>query len=164
MAETSAKTAVLDVRGTRKEIVTGTAKQFEALNGLSIRESIFVREYINNGGNATRAVLKASPRLTYGAAGTTAWQELRKPHVRAALSEILTVTATADYVKAKFQRLSQDDKDDNIQLKATRELGHVLGLYGGEGMGTQNNLQINVNIPGIARDPVIEVNGQETGE
>lgn len=144
----------MGVDATIEKVAPKEIKTLDVLNGLTVKEAVFVREYIANGGNGSKAVMVASPNYKPTSATVQACEYLRKDSVKKALQQILSITASAEYVKTKFMRLSQDDKDDNLQLKATRELGRVLGLYGDESGRISGAVNVTFNMPGVARDPV----------
>ena len=133
--------------------------------GLTVRETCFVNEYIKNGGNGTRALMAVRPAMKETVAWTEHHRMLIKPGVREAIRGILAVTClNKEYIVGKFNQLSREDRQESTQLNATKELGRILGLYSdeqGHG-GRSGSINLTFNLPGTAREEtIIDVKAEE---
>ena len=76
----------------------------------------FVREYVKNGMNGTRAYLALRPNVTDNSAGVLAHRQLRLVKTRQAMAEIANEIATPEEVK---QVLSNYMRDTDPKVRAS---------------------------------------------
>ena len=131
------------------------------------KESAFAKEYVNNGGNATKAVLAAYDTTSRERASSMGSQILQKPRVQDAIEKelakqnitlSLALKPIAKGLKAKKKREDGKMVDDlELQLKASdRALKLLFPTQKGE-----NNLNLNLNIDSAHFGGEFVINGEE---
>ena len=95
---------------------------------LTLKQRTFAREYIENGGNGTRAALIAYPRATYDSARAIAAENLAKPNVRAELDKHLRAADIDERVIAQTLGDVMDSGNRPAQLQAVRLWLKVMGI------------------------------------
>ena len=118
---------------------------------LTLKQQIFVKEYINNGGNGTQAALKAYDSNNSHIAENIASENLGKPVIQETITEILTRKGiTVDKISenvnslasAKVEKVSADTK-----LKANIELLKLYNAY-----PDKKSYQYSMSIKGNVKD------------
>jgi len=136
---------------------------------VSVREALFIDAYIKSGGNATKAIQDTLPKFSgeqsKAVASTMGYGELSKPHVKQAIQARLDMLAlNKGYVASKFYQLSNDKDSKEIQLRATKELGNIIGVYADGGpKSSSTNVNVLFNFPAGSENPrgeVIEVKAE----
>jgi len=100
---------------------------------LKPKQARFVREYIDNGGNATQAAIAAgyAERNARGIGS----ENLTKPHIKEAIRELTEAREkssgiTAEWVRQQIAQIAQkEEAKDQDRLKALDMLAKMLGLY-----------------------------------
>ena len=138
--------------------------------GLTVREALFVDAYIKNGGNASMAIQEAVPKYREkkykgNMVRVMGYEELAKPQIRLAIQARLEMLAlNKGYVASKFFQLSNDKDSKEIQLRATKELGNIIGVYADGGpKSSSTNVNVLFNFPAGSENPrgeVIEVKAE----
>jgi len=103
--------------------------------GAALRRSVFVREYLANGNNATQAAIAAG--FAERNAGTTGWKLLKRADVQALLQQerqrIESEAAiTADFVLGRLKAESMTAESDAARVAALHLLAKHLGLFAPE--------------------------------
>ena len=140
----------------KKEIVELADNLPDAFKGLTMRDALFCIYYVKNGGNASDAIrqtIGGKKKYTEGTIGVMAYEQLKKPNIKRAISAYLSEIVTKDFVKGKFSQLAHSAKSEDTQLRATKELGRIVDVYGDKegGSGGGISLTVSFNVPGIAR-------------
>jgi len=158
MAKISAKKAgkVEGYKKHNKEIVANVENLPSAFTGLTMREALFCVAYVKNGGNASSALRDIdikTKKYKNEQIHVYAYEIVRQPHVKRAISAYLSEIVTKDFVKGKFSQLAHSAKSEDTQLRATKELGRIVDVYGDKegGSGGGISLTVSFNVPGIAR-------------
>jgi phage terminase small subunit len=100
---------------------------------LKPKQARFVREYIDNGGNATQAAIAAG-YAEKNARGIGS-ENLTKPHIKEAIRELTEAREkssgiTAEWVRQQIAQIAQkEEAKDQDRLKALDMLAKMLGLY-----------------------------------
>jgi phage terminase small subunit len=100
---------------------------------LKPKQARFVREYIDNGGNATQAAIAAG-YAEKNARGIGS-ENLTKPHIKEAIRELSEAREkssgiTAEWVRQQIAQIAQkEEAKDQDRLKALDMLAKMLGLY-----------------------------------
>ena len=92
----------------------GRAKRHEHLEGMTIKQFNFINEYINNGGNGTKAAMKAYG-VDYANATVIASENLQDGAVQAYLQAHLHRLGTPEWIE---QQIVKDIMSDNPQIRA----------------------------------------------
>jgi len=130
---------------------------------LTIKQRKFISQYIKNGGNATQAVLKTYPNISYDNAGNYGHELIKKPHIaRTIITTLERRGLTEDFAAKKLKKLMNAKRpivvnkeivevsDNPTQLEATKT---TLKLHGHLGTG--------VNIQEDHREQHMHINGPE---
>ena len=138
---------------------------------ITVKQDLFCREYITNGGDASAAYQKIySAKASYATTHGNASKMLKKPYIRAYLQKLreplqkkLEYTARDCFNKlCEIQQLALskkkqmfvdgeiietvDDKDLANALKAEEMKGKLLGLFKDTTVNIQNDIDTTVNI------------------
>lgn len=94
---------------------------------LKPRQERFVREYVKNGGNGTKAYLKSHQTNHGGSAATAASKLIRKPHIERAIVTLLDAEGATEINVSK--RLSQMLHSDD-SWTCNESLKHLRAIRG----------------------------------
>ncbi len=138
-------------------LYNGVAEKVKALatknaTGLTQSEADFIANYLEFDGDNIKAVMKMHPDWTSTSARVESYRLLRKPQIQAVLTSTLKVeTLNANWIGTKFKQLATKGKSEDVQLRATREIARMVGVYAQEGGPSGSNgsgVTININVPG----------------
>lgn len=99
---------------------------------MTIKQDKFVKEYIGNGGNGTKAALAVYDTNDYATAHSIASENLQKPSIKKRVDEALVkLRLTPEYVLNKHKNIAekQEDKDPMIGERALENIGKIAGMY-----------------------------------
>jgi hypothetical protein len=107
------------------------------LNKTDIDYSLFVSEYMNNNRNATQALLKIRPHLSYESAKAQASKLLTQSNVQALLQahldkQVQSISVTKEKITENYEeiRLKAMDQDKlQVAVNANKEMAHLHNLY-----------------------------------
>lgn len=98
--------------------------------GLTPKQLTFVVAYVEGGGNGTRAALRAYETTDSRVALSIASENLTKPSVKRALSDLLLKQmATPEAAVAKFSQLMHSSENEKIQLDAAENVAKIHSLF-----------------------------------
>lgn len=119
-------------------------------NNLTIKEQKFVAEYVENGGNGTKAALKAYDVTSESSAAVLANNTLKKPNVAEALKEEMerqgiTFEKIISPVAKGLTAVDEEGKDNiSVQLAAHDRAVKLLKIF--EEKDAKNTASISFNI------------------
>lgn len=118
---------------------------------MTLKQKLFVKEYIKNGGNGTQAVLKTYNTKDYKTASVISSENLDNPSIKSSIEEIANSQGvTSDSIIQSFNSIASKEVEKvsaDSKIKATIELAKILGLYPGS-----KNTNLNVNLRGNLTD------------
>jgi phage terminase small subunit len=117
-------------------------------------EKLFVKEYLSNGFNQTKAYLKIFPNTTYGVAATLSSKLLKKNHIKSFIEKEIEKAGEKmdlrkedlikDLLKIKEMCVSEDKRSIHNAIKAIEVLNKMLGYNAPE--KTDVNIQGDIDI------------------
>ncbi len=155
-----------DKKDPEKEVATMTLVKdrpnVRALfQGLTPKGRLFCLEYVKTS-NATEAaarVYDVKDRVNAAQIGT---ENLGRPLIKKAISELLGTMYTESHVYSRIGTLSLDAKSQDTQLKASVELGKLLGMYDKhQNQGSGATININIDMPKRAQSEIIDADYRE---
>ncbi|HZS47239.1 MAG TPA: terminase small subunit [Blastocatellia bacterium] len=99
---------------------------------LTIKQQKFVKEYIENDGNGTKAALAVYETSEPTVANAIATENLQKPSIREKIDEALaSLEITPNWVLNRHKTIAekQEDKDPMVSERALENIGKIAGLY-----------------------------------
>jgi len=144
-------------------------------NELNNMEKAFVRAYIENSFNGTRAYLSLKPETKPESAGVMATRMLRKVKVKEEIDRILergepNNQFTREKILGRFEHLgslAEKEKQYTASIHANREIAKIAGLYEQDSNGDGyirliqqiTNIQINTE-PSAKQGDIIDLPGK----
>ena len=117
-------------------------------------EKLFIKEYLSNGFNQTKAYMKIFPKTNYTTAATAAAKLVKKPHIKEFIEEEIKKTGERidlrkedlinDLLKIKEMCISEDKRSIHNAIKAVEVLNKMLGYNAPE--KTDVNLSGDIDI------------------
>ena len=124
---------------------------------MTLKQKLFVKKYIQNGGNGTKAAISTYNVKNAAVACSIASENLRKPLIREAIEETLRLQGlTPDQLAGNLGELATarvDKVTADVQLRAIIE---VLKLTGQYSMPKQTNMDVSVNVE-LSQVPIADL-------
>lgn len=114
--------------------------------GLTPKQAIWAREWVENNFNGTQAAVVAYPNATNGTARVIATENITKPNVRNEVVRCLTKAGmSVEYLTGKVKNIVEKTEKDDTRLNAIR-----LGLKLHDAMPNEKHeIEVSKNIPEI---------------
>ena len=118
---------------------------------LTYKQKLFVKKYVENGGNGTQAALKVYNTTDNPTARDIASTNLANPHINKSIEETAKgLGITHSTIIDKFHSISNKEvqkwSGDTV-LKATVEMARVLGMYPGS-----KHSNLNITLKGNVKE------------
>jgi len=113
---------------------------------LTIKQRDFIKEYVENGGNGTKAALKAYDTSSPETASAIAKENLQKPQVRASLEEMMQANGLDDESLMLIHHGLLNDKNPLVRIKALEMAYKLKGKFETATQENNRNQNFQFNI------------------
>jgi phage terminase small subunit len=97
---------------------------------LTIKQKMFVAEYIKNKGNGAQAVLKSYNTTDLDTAKSMAAENLAKPYLRQKIEEaLISLDLTPEYTLKGFKNQAEYGEDGMTKIRALENIADIQDLY-----------------------------------